>query len=757
MPGTGITYRAAVDGSGEAVIGDDRVSRRNRVSLRSRMVSAAVLSAACLVPLLTWWRGSQLVWGLDGSFPVRLVDVNRYFALGSTAYAAPDARKLSFIIPWGLILRGWEALGLPWDAAAAQRFFEVGLLLASAFGCRAFVRKLFPHIDEAASTLAALFYVANAYALTTVWVSQSYLIVHYSFLPALAVLVAGSFESGGLLRWLATGLGWTLMMSPAYITTPLVVTDVAAIAMIGILAVFAREVSWRRVTAAGAVILGSWFVLNLYWIVPLARDYRITFAQGIASISGTRSVSLFHLNSAPLLAAMRLGGYWGITGSIDGSAYYSWAGWDTQWVNLVAYVPIAFGAVALLAAGTRFAHDPSRRAQRTVGVLAVCLVLLLFLVTGSTGPLAALKVDAFRATDLLDPFRSVYQRFMEYMPLVLAPLMAAGIDVVKRVVGRRSAAIGMAGRSAIWGAGLLVVILVPLPWWDGGMFGRSGMLPSNRMSVPASYARLASRIPKGGGSILTLPIGTTNVTYLRWAHGANGFMGIQPLSFMTSLPMLDQAPSGSYVRGVLAGGMETGALCPALQRLNVDYVAFEADASPALMAAVHGYLGVPLARTAAMLSAAPCLRRFGSGDGLTVYRDVRWIPALVSFGQSPVGPGVPANYQIHAGNVITVDNPGLAYRYLILNEPNDGGWVLNGNGPVPGHDVTAFRIQPGVLTRLVLANQTTSEMRRLLAFSGALVLAIGGALVVQRVKAWQQVTAPLGRPTTSPEAPDEDR
>ena len=741
-PAVGATYSVAATGPRA---GGGHVGRCHR------FLRTAVLCVAGLVPLLTWWRGSQLVWGLDGSFPIRLADVNRYFTLVSTAYAAPDARKLSFIVPWGLLLRGWEAVGLPWDAAVAQRVFEAGLLLASAFGCRAFVRRLLPRIGDAAATLAALFYVANAYALTTVWTSQSYLIVHYSFLPALGVLVIGSFERGSVLRWTATGLAWTLMMSPAYITTPLVVTDMATLAAIAVWAVVARQLPWRRVAVAGAVILASWLVLNLYWIVPLAKDYSITFAEGIASIGGAQSVAVFRLNSAPLLPAMRLGGYWGLAGFINGSAFYPWAGWDTTFVDLVAYLPIAFSAVALLTAGTRFTHDPSRRAQRTLAVLAIGLVLVLVLVTGATGPLASFKVDAFRATHLLAPFRSVYQRFMEYMPLVLAPLMAAGIDAAVRfagAIGRRSAATGVVARSAIWGIGLLAVVLVPLPWWGGSMFARSGALPSDRVSVPASYTALASRIPAGGGSILTLPIGATNVAYLRWAHGANGFMGIQPLSFMTSLPTLDQAPSGSYVRRVLAAGLASGTPCAALARLNVDYVALETDADTALMAAVGGYLGLPLARTAAVLRAASCLRPFGSGAGLTVYRDVRWTPDLVSFGQSVDGPGVRAHYRIHPGDVITVDAPDRAYRYLLLNEPNDGGWALDGASPVAGHDVTAFRLDPGAPTRLVLINETTSEMRRLLVLTVAMTAMIGGALVVRQV---------VERRSASPAAPEEAR
>lgn len=687
------------------------------------------------MPLLTWWRNSELVWGLDGSFPIKLVDINRYFSLTTTAYAAPDARKLSFIIPWGLLLRGWKLFGLPWNAGIAERIFDVSLLLASAFGCRSFIKKLLPHVGDVATTLAALFYVANTYVLTTVWSSQSYLIVHYSLLPILATVIIGSLESKSLLRWAATGLAWTLMMSPAYITTTLLATDMAMFAIIAVWTIAARQVSWRQVAVGSLVILISWLMLNLYWIIPLVENYSTTFAEGIASIAGTQSEALFRLNSAPLLPALRLNGYWGLTGSVDGSAYYPWATWDNTIIDLLAYIPVIFGILALLASGTKFSQDCSLRTHRTMGFLAISLLIVLFLVTGGTGPLGSLKVEAFNFLHLLAPFRSVYQSFMEYMPLVLAPLMAAGIGTAALGTNRLRAFIRVPGHLAVWCVALLAIIVVPLPWWSGAIYAKSGVLPSNRVTVPISYTSLADRITAGNGSILTLPIGTTNVTYLQWDEGSNGFRGIQPLSFMTAIPNLDQAPAGSYVRKILTKGFDQKNLCSALERLNVDYVAFETDADVTLMKAIGGYLGLPLVRTATLLRSTPCLDVFGDANGLTLYKDVRWKPNLVSFSQSPNQPGTPAKYHIDAGGVIVVDPPDHTFRFAILNEPNDGGWTLNGVAPRGGHDVTAFDLGRHISKRMTLMNVTTSEMRYLLVLAVIIAATIGGAFVFEQANA----------------------
>lgn len=699
-------------------------------SYRHRLGVAVVLSLSGLVPLFAWWRSRQLVWGLDGSFPVRLGELNRYFVLGTTAYAAPDARKLSFLIPWALLLRCWAQLGLPWDAAVAQRIFEVGLLLTSAFTCRMFIRKLFPFVSEVASCLGALFYVANLYVMTTIWTSQSYLMVHYSFLPLLALALMSGLESRRVLRWIAVGLAWTLMMSPAYITTPLVVTDLAVFGFLAAWAVLAERIRMRQVLIASSVILFSWIFFNLYWLVPLAKDYTVTFAQGIASLGGSESINVFRLNSAPLLPALRLGGYWGLAGSFDGSLYYPWSSWNGTLVDLIGYLPILFAAAALLVAPRGAAS--SVRSRWTVALLGMALGILLFCVTGGTGPLGAITVQLFLRLHLLDPFRSVYQRFMEYVPLAVAPLLAVGYDALARVWGklkRRWRKVAIGPRIATFIAAGLAVVLVPLPFWTGGLFARSGLFPSERVSIPSSYMSLAARIPDNGGSILSLPIGYTNVTYLQWARGANGFMGMQPLSFMTALPVLDQAPAGSYVRRVLRMGLTDGRVCSSLEELNVSSVALESDADSGLMAVTGGFLGIPLSQTSTILRNAPCLRLVGSRSGLVLYRNAGWTPNLVSFGGALGGPRVRARYTVHPGNVITIRRPAFRYRYLFLNEPNDGGWLLSGARPISGTYITAFRRPSGRNIHLVLVNENTRLMRLLLVMSLTGAAALCAALV----------------------------
>lgn len=694
---------------------------------------SVVLGAVCLLPLLTWWRGAELVWGLDGSFPLRLAEITRYFSLGSTAYSVPDARKLSLLLPWGLLLRALLELHVPWNPGIAQRLFEVGLLVTCAFGSRSLIMTLVPGTTRAAATVAALFYTANPYVLTTVWTSQSYLILHYSLLPLLGWLFIATLRKGGPLRWAAGGLGWTLLMSPAYITTPLAVTDVAFLVAICLWVAAVLHISWRRLAAGAAAVLSCWLVLNLYWLVPLFQNYGVTFSQGLASIAGTTSLQLFQLNSPPLLEALRFGGYWGLSASLGGSPYYPWASWNTATIDFLAYLPLAFTCLALLTAGTRHASVSSPERARSLTVLSLALVVLLFLVSSGTGPLTVVRLDLFRFTGLLDPFRSTYQRFMEYMPLVIAPMFAAGLDTAANLVRQatpastRSQALGLA---LVWGAGLLAVVLVPLPFWTGGLFDSSGLLPSSRITIPPSYVTAARALRASGGSVLVLPLGATTVTYLRWRDGAQGFQGIQPLSFLSSLPVVDAAPQQSYSRRLLTSALHTRHVCSVLEQLNIAYLAVETDADTTIMHTVRGYIGLPLQHTLSLARAASCLRPVYSGTGVALYRNVRWTPDLVSFSNSPRHLGAPAHYTINHNGEVAIAPPTVRYRFLIVNEPNDGSWVLGGREPLPGTDLTAFRLPTHPDSHLLLTSPSSVTLHDLLllsaCLSGAIVLGAFG-------------------------------
>lgn len=700
-------------------------------AVKPSFVATFLFGVVSVSPLATWWRGSALIWGGDGSFPINLNEVDRYFQLGSTGYLAVDARKLSFLIPWGLLLRIWHAANLPWSAGISQRILTVALLFISGLSMRALVRCWFPDIGQFGSTSAGLFYQVNVFVITTIWVSQSYLIMHYSFLPLLMLIATKVLSRPSIRTCLAGSLAWTLMMSAPYITTPLILEDWVLIALLGVALVNGGRASLQSMLKGMAMLAGGWLLLNLYWLVPEALYYSNTYAAGIASLGGAPSLTIFALNSSPFGELLRLGGYWGLHSTFNGSPTYPWIQWETGWINALAYLPMSLAVVGMTSLGIGQADRWSRSERTMASYLAIVLALLLLAATGSSGVLGEFRVAAFQSLHLLAPFRSVYQRFVEYLPLVLAPLLGLGVD---RLTFRkaRSRWVQRFCVVALTVAIAVTVIVVPFPFWSGSIFNSSGSLPSNRITVPKSYYTAASIVSSGidRSSVLTLPIGESGTTYLKWVDGRQGYAGLQPLSLMTGTPTIDSAPMDSYLRVSLENGLMSGSnFCSTLNRFNIQYVAWERDANVALMEAAQGFLGTNSANMGLILSHSPCLMPVEIAANIVVYKNVLWLPELIYFQKyKNGGERVDANYIVRTGDKISVKRPVGPFHYVVLNEPYDVNWRLNGQAPVGGRNVTIFRITDMSEKTFELTNNVTNELLLLLGLTLFCILLI--ALVI---------------------------
>lgn len=695
-----------------------------KLILSPKWVPSIAFAVVALFPLITWWRGAQLVWGLDGTFPIRLDEIGRYFHLGTTAYLPADARKISFLIPWGVFLYLWHITGLPWSAEVAQRLYTVSLIFISGASMRGLVRNWFPGIGNLGSTAAGLFYQVNVFCITTIWTSQSLLTQHYSLLPLLLLVITKSLSQLRVRSLLLASLGWTVMMTPAYITTPLVLVDSIIVALLGFAIFRTGRTSLFGLLKGLGIIFGGWLVLNLFWLIPEALYYSSTFASGIASLGGATSLSVFKLNSVTFDEALRLGGYWGLTANLDGSYFYPWGSWESGWINTIAYLPMCFAVIGMARYAFGRVGDLSEKKNHIAPFLTLVSVFFLLAATGSNPPVGTFTVHFLQFLHLLDPFRSTYQRAMEYLTLMLAPLLGLGIDYLSKGLdfGKLRGRLGIVTLNALI---FLMVVVVPLPYWTGQLFDASGSLPSNRISIPQSYYSVAEIVSNSAqrASVLTLPIGESPVTYLDWRQG---FQGIQPLSLMTSVPVIDSAPVGSYFRSSLLKAMaSTVNFCNFLTKFNIDNVVWEKDANENLMNLVHGFVGTQLSSTGALLEEAPCLRKQEDSKNLVEFKNLFWYPRLVYF-QSNLGSGSTSRAQYEIGNADTVivTPPRNGYRYVTLNTPFDSNWRLNGVSPIGGGNVTIFRIRNIEGSPLVLTNVASNYLQRLLYLTLVLIVVL---------------------------------
>lgn len=700
-------------------------------SRRSSTLAVLVLLVAALVPQFTWWRGSSLVWGDDGTLPLRLSEIGHFFSISPATSSAPDVRKLPFLYPWGLILEAWDKCGLPWDASVGQHVEEFLLLFASGLGALVWSRRLLPRLSTGTVTIAALFYMFNPFALTTVWSSQSNLMIHYSLLPFLALAVVRLGERPSLRAACVVAVLWSILLTPAYITTPLVITDVLLVSLLLTRAVFlARDRRARRKTFVSAAVLFSTFLLlNAFWIWPLVSYYQTEVARGTALI-GNQSDQAFALNSTPLSEAVRLNGYWGLKSGIQGYPYFPWAAYYYQsWASLLAYLPMLLTAIGLVFYPLSGRLRGMTRAERASLLLTgLSVAALVVAVTGSRPPFGPLNTRVLTNLHLLDVFRSVYARFTEYLPLAMAPLIAAGLQVLwhaisssERATGRvRGVRVGAAAAS-VSVLGALVAIVVPWPMWSGALFDQSGPVPAARFDLPRSAGLVGQLIDAQDGdfAVAALPMGTSSMTYLRWPAG--GFTGIQPYSLLTGKSViLGDVGSPAATRLSEVFRVTPAAACVTLKSLNVRDLVL--DVSPNLaITSWNSALGADVAATRRALSNLPCLRLAHRFADVELYVNDQWTPhrffatsraqGVESEEALPYREVFPGVYRVRAPSSAESND-------IVVNTPSDFSWRIQNGTRLREGDLTTFRLSGRARsTSVLLWNQTQVVSEALLALA----------------------------------------
>lgn len=677
---------------------------RRRMSPGWALACVLVLVAAA-VPQLTWWRGFGIVWGADGALPLSLSEVHQYFSITPATANAPDARKLPFLYPWGLFLMGWHKLGLPWDPAVAQHVLVFGLLAASGLGALAWSRRLLPRLSLPVATVAALFYMFNPYALITVWSAQSNLMFHYSFLPLLGLAVTRLGERPSWRSGCGVAVVWSLLMTPAYVTTPLLVTDVALVLLLlsraALLARGGRRLG--RIVVAAAALFGTFLLLNAFWIWPLLSYYDTELARGTAS-ANNQSAELFDLNSTPLADALRLNGYWGLTSGVQGSPYFPWAAYYYKsWASLLSYLPMLLAASGLVFYPlSRRLRGITRAERASLLFLAVTVAGLVVAVTGSRPPFGSFNTTVMSSLHLLDVFRSVYARFTEYLPLVIAPLLAAGLDAllgaVRNPETRRGPVRALRAAAAVsCGGALAALLVVVLPWplWTGALYDATGPLPAQRFDLPESVVAAGRLIDaqEGDFAVAAFPMGASSLTYLRWPSG--GFTGIQPYAFLTKKTVIlgdVGSPAATRLSSLLSSSPTEA--CEALTTLNVRAVVLDRSSNSAVTS-WRSAAGADVPATQVALARLPCLRLARTGSVVEVYLNEAWTPRRFYAVSSAPGAGgvTDLSYRKVLPGVYRVTLPhNRSATAVVVNTPRDSAWRLQGGQQVTRGDLTTFRL-----------------------------------------------------------------
>jgi len=592
----------------------------------------AVLFLIPALASLAWFGSAALLSTPDSNFPSAIgPSADRYFEVWDfrSMPGSTDVRKLAYLVPWAMLLKGWAFASLPFDPGLYQRAVLVGLLWASEMSAYALFRVVTGRLRYAewrrrlGGLLAGVLFGFNFYSMLTIWSTLAYLMYGYAFLPLVLALVLYALRRGPNLRWaLLIALLWTLTVSPAYVTTPVATTDIGAIWVVALVSLVMPKLPWRIFLHKAkflVVLTVAWVVFNLLWLLPV---YFLAVGE-LGIYQG--SAKLLSWNSAPLGDAFRLAGYAGLRSEYRGSLDLPWSVYyDNPLVILIGFVPAVFGFLGI-----------ARRRTPELFGLAALWCIALFLVKGPLPPFGAVN-DALFGSDLLaTAYRSTYQRFMGYVALALAVLAPVGVLEFAEIAERAKSSSRHPSRWHAFSAKRIAIATCLAaatltfaytgPLVTGSIYVNRGIVPNYRVTLPPAWSELATWLDSKDGDFAILPypyMVTTAVTALLFDNGSKGLLGLYPLITMSSKPIAIGPGRGADLAGFLARGELPDA--QALDMLNVRYVLVHMDANTRYLEGNIIWVSMPPQDIIRNLTATPGMRFVRMFGDIAVFENTRW-------------------------------------------------------------------------------------------------------------------------------------
>jgi len=596
------------------------MSDRIYTVLKKPVVQDTLLLVVVGVLSIFWFGNQQLLWGDDASFPLNLgVLFNRYFHVWSSNSGFADVLKLPTIIPVNLFLTLYGLVGLPFSVAVYERVLLITLVSGSAISMSQLLRSVGVK-SRLAIMLSSIFYAYNFFSMLIIWFPLANIMFEYAFFPLLLSRFITAFNEHKSFRYaLSTALIWTLLLSPGYGTITLLITDLAILT--GYLLFYLVINRLRGVVYSikfFMLTLISWAAINTFWLFPVFTHFANTTAYSAVSAN----LSIFETGSVKLLDAIRLSGYWGLTSGYRGAQYYPWYSlFDTIPFVLLGFIPFLLAVL-----GYHF-----NRRSANAKFFAVLLVVSLVLVNGSNEPFGRINLWLFSNPLIKSAFRSLYQRFTEY--IVLGYSVLIGLFWAQKPKILSLSKINKIYHKLHFEC-ILTIFLIALlsgaylwPLWTGKIFEQNGILVSKRTTFPAAYYDVAEwfSTKEGEFNILPLPYpSSTSSTYLWWGNGSEGYDGLYPLLLLSDKKFMVQNEIGTMLSsGIMNGSITDSAV---LTLFNVKYILVHRDTNVQFVQGNPNLIFSPLNQISGYLENMSGLVLEKSFDDLDIYTNTKYEP-----------------------------------------------------------------------------------------------------------------------------------
>jgi hypothetical protein len=482
-----------------------------------------------------------------------------------------------------------------------------------------------------AGLVSSLFYMLNPYVALNILPLRQVSYMIYAISPlALALFIKG-LDSKKTIKpaFIAVFpllLATSIFVDPSFV--PLILFPLFLYLLFFLVTNFNR-VSIYRVLKFSSVAILIWILLNLYWLIPdlfAASNELAKVTNAYASV-GVSFQTIVQMNSAPLIGAFRLLGFWVLDAGYRGDPYILWGStYQNPLLLLIGFMIPLLAFIPLLI----------RSKEKYVVFFTLFAVISLFLVNGDLSPLGRLMYSSIPFFSSF--FNTPYLRFGMYLTLAYAFLIGFTIAEFSGYLTSHFQKNRHFIRKLRTGVPIVLMLFLVIgvyafPLWTGDVI-RSGtsVIPSNRYQLPSYYQDASEwlRTDSAKFNIITFPISNLGYGELKW--GAGGYSGPYPAQTLFSKSVICSSVTGNGLAGKavqLMVGNSTVEAAKLLASMNIKYVMFNEDANWAYIENNTSWISCSPEQFQSILSTNSVFTLEKSFGQLDFYKNSYWLPTEV--------------------------------------------------------------------------------------------------------------------------------
>lgn len=578
------------------------------------------LALFCLIIIGIWFKdGKLLATGEEGLMlinPVRAIDLHKYSWNDIRSGTASPVSNLR--VPFFYLESHITNLGLPlWIFQATIFFFLMSTgALSIYFLCKELLEdKIGDDLVIKVALVAGIFYILNPISMIGVWYR---FLLGFMFFYALAPLffylyVVGVNNKRKIFIILAPLI--TLFFTFAYGNPAMILLlwFLPFIYSLSLSLQHSLNKSFRIFPILYFIFTFLfWVLINLWWVFPYVSLSKLSFA----SETTVHNIGTLKANSTdfilPNVVRLIHGGFLyrnEAFGSIYKLPFFLILSWLIPIITIYGLIRLKSGQIKLF--------------------FTVTLILLLFLVKGTSPPLGEIFLWFFSKITFLQVYRNPLEKIGMLLPIIYAPLFSFGLFYLLYKIQNYKKRIL-----------LLVLALAGLgvfhwPFFSGALVSFGGR--DIRVVVPPSFQSANQVIPSGNHVILSIPVMGGASGFYKWQYG---YKGVESSEYLFHYPVINIFYDATSFSGQMLIGFSNGYLNNLIgmaQIFSADIVAYRKDTN----VLTFGYNLDALERSEKMIKTSNLSKIFDSQQvSLWTLPKEKIVPVIytphsVRFGDSP--------------------------------------------------------------------------------------------------------------------------